>query len=182
MLTNVPPEALSGPQGRRAVLRLPHLPVFRCCVRAVSTLVTILGTLALRGVALAPVTDSDLAKLETLVLRSWWGATRLSRAKEMVFSVLAPGHQISPVMHVRYERIVWLARVARCREVTQVLVQAICECRPRRPADGPVGRALHMLRALGCHPQEGLCWGAFMGGGGARNLIGPFSPPLVLCA
>ena len=75
--------------------------------------------------ALAPVTDGDLAKLETLVLESVWRATRLSRAKEIIFFVLAPGHRISPVMHVRYERIVWLARVARCSRVTQVFVQAI---------------------------------------------------------
>ena len=81
-----------------------------------------------------PVTDGDLAKLETLVLRSVWAATRLSWAKEIVFSVLAPGHRISPVMH-----IIRLARVARCLGVTQVVVQAIWECGPWPPTDGPVG-------------------------------------------
>ena len=60
---------------------------------------------------LAPVTDGDLAKLDTLVLWSVWGVTKLSKAKEIVFAVLAPGHPISPVLHVRYERIVSLVWV-----------------------------------------------------------------------
>ena len=56
--------------GRGELHRLPHLLVFHRRVRAVSTLVT---PLALHGVALAPVMDGDLAKLETLVLWSVWG-------------------------------------------------------------------------------------------------------------
>ena len=46
-----------------------------------------------------PVTDRDLMGLETMVLRAVWGATRLSRAKEVVFLVMTPGHRICPVMH-----------------------------------------------------------------------------------
>ena len=61
-------------------------------MQAVSTLVT---PVALHSVALAPICDGDLAKLETLVLRSVWRATRLSQAKEIIFSV-TPGHRISP--------------------------------------------------------------------------------------
>ena len=55
--------------------------------------------LSLHGVAVAPVTDRDLKGLETMVLQAIWGATRLSRAKEMVFVVVTQGHRISPVMH-----------------------------------------------------------------------------------
>ena len=54
-------------------------------VHAVSTLVT---PFSLHGVAVAPVTDRDLMGLETMVLRVVWRATRLSRAKEVVFVVL----------------------------------------------------------------------------------------------
>ena len=83
--------------------------------RAVSTLVT---ALALHEVALAPITDSYLAKLETLVVRSVWGTTKLSLAKEIAFSIFTARPRVFPVMHVRYERIAWLARVARCPGVT----------------------------------------------------------------
>ena len=95
--------------------------------------------------------------METVALRSVWGATRLSQAKEIVFSVLAPGHRISPVMHMRYECIVWLAWVARCPGVTEVFMNVIWECGPQPLMDSLVGRAFHTLRALGCHPREG-CW------------------------
>ena len=40
--------------------------------------------------------DSNLAKLETLLLRSVLGSTWLPRAKDIVFSVLAPGPQNLP--------------------------------------------------------------------------------------
>ena len=71
-------------------------------MHAVSTVVT---PLSLHGLAVAPATDRDLMGLETMVLQAVWGVTRLSRAKEVVFVVLTPGHRISPVMHTRYERV-----------------------------------------------------------------------------
>ena len=55
----------------------------------VSTLVT---PLALHRVAVALVTDRELLDLKTMVLRAVWGATRFSRAKEVVFVVLTPSH------------------------------------------------------------------------------------------
>ena len=64
------------------------------------------------------MTDPDLRGLETAVVRALWGATRLSRAKEIVFTVLSKGHRVSPVMHTWYERLLWLARVARRPGVT----------------------------------------------------------------
>ena len=82
--------------------RLPHLPAFQQRVCAVSTLVT---PLALQGVAVAPALDRDLLGLETMVLRVVLGATRLSRAKEVVFVVLTLGHRISSVKHTSYERV-----------------------------------------------------------------------------
>ena len=53
-------------------------------------------------------------------MRALLGATRLSRAKEIVFTVLSKGHHVPLVMHTRYERLLWLARVARRPGVTQV--------------------------------------------------------------
>ena len=121
--------------GRSALRCLPHLSTYDRRKRAISMLVT---PLALQGLAVASVTNPDLRGLETAVTRALWGATHLSRATEIVFSVLSKGHRISPVMHGWYERLLWLARVARRPGVTQVFTQAIWESRP--PArDGPGG-------------------------------------------
>ena len=132
--------------GRSALRCLPHLSTYDRRERAISTLVT---PLALHGVAVASVTDPDLRGLETAVMRALWGATRLSRAKEGVFTVLSKGHHVSPIMHTRYERLLWLARVARRPGVTLVFTRAIRESSGRPPGTGPVGRALQTATTLG---------------------------------
>ena len=88
--------------GRSALRRLPHPSTYDRRERAIGTLVT---PLALHGVAIASVTERDLRGLETAVVRALWGATRLSRAKEVIFTVLSKGHRVSPIMHTRYERL-----------------------------------------------------------------------------
>ena len=79
--------------GRSALRRLPHLSTYDRRERAISTLVT---PLALHGVAVALVKDSNLRGLETAVVLALWGATCLSRAKEIVFSVRFQGTQHLP--------------------------------------------------------------------------------------
>ena len=138
--------------GWSALRRLPHLATHDRRERAISTLVT---PLELHGVAVAPLTEPDLRGLETAVVRALWGATRLSRAKEVVFTVLSKGHRVSPVMHTRYERLLWLARVARWPGVTQVFAQAIWESGGRPPGTGPMGRALRTAASLGWTSREG---------------------------
>ena len=71
--------------GRSALRRLTHLSTYDRRERAISTLVT---PLALYGVAVASVTEPDLRGLETAVVRALWGATRLSGAKEVIFTIL----------------------------------------------------------------------------------------------
>ena len=137
--------------GRGALRRLPHLPAFHRRVRAVSTVVT---PLALDGVAPATISDGNVAKLKILVFRSVWGGTRLSWAEEIVLSVLTPGHHISPVMRVRYDRIIWPARIAQCSGASRAFVYAIWECGPKPPADNPVGRALCTLDLLDWYPRD----------------------------
>ena len=133
--------------GRKVLRRLPHLPAFQRRVRGVSTLVT---PLALHRVAIALVMDRDLLGLETMVLRAVWGATRLSRAKEVVFVVLTPGHRISPVMHTRYERVLWMARIACTLGPVQVLMQVIWESDHRPPNVGAI------CACPACGPPAGL--------------------------
>ena len=67
-----------------------------------------------------------------MVLHAVWGAIRFSRAKQVVFVVPTPRHCISPVMHTRYERVLWMTRIARTPGPMQVLVHAMWES-GRRP-------------------------------------------------
>ena len=98
--------------------------------------------------------------METAVMRALWGATRLSRAKEIVFSVLSKGHCVFPVMHKRYERLLWLARVAQRRGVTQAFTQAISELGGRPPR----------LARWGVRSKRRPPWGgALASAGGART-------------
>ena len=131
--------------GRSALRRLTHLSTYDRREWAISTLVT---PLALHGVAVASVTEPDLRGLKTAVVRALWGSARVSRAKEVVFTVLSKGHRVSPIMHTRYERLLWLARLARRLGVTQVFAQAIWESGGRPPGMGPVGRALRTAASL----------------------------------
>ena len=64
---------------------------------------------ALHVVQLPDTADVDLAWLETQTVRAIWGPTRPGRAKEVVFSLLTPGHRTSPTMQTKYKRLVWLA-------------------------------------------------------------------------
>ena len=131
--------------GRSALRRLPHLPAYDRRERAGSTLVT---PLALHGVAVASVTETDLRGFETAVVRALWGPARVSRAKEVIFTVLSKGHRVSPIMHTRYERLLWV-RLARRPGVTQVFAEAIWESGDRPPGTGPVERALRTAASLG---------------------------------
>ena len=142
--------------GRSALRRLPHLSTYDRRERAVSTLVT---PLALHGVAVARGTEPDVRGLETAVVRALWGPPRVSRAKEVIFTVLSKGHRVSPIMPTRYGRLLWVARLARQPGVTQVFAQAIGESGGRPPGTGPVGRARRTAASLGWTLREGWwCW------------------------
>ena len=62
-------------------------------------------------------------------------------------------------MHTRYERLLWLASLARRPRVTQVFAQAIWQSGGRPPGTVPEGRALRTAASLGWAPRECLwCW------------------------
>ena len=132
-------------RGATILPRVGCLPTFR--MREVAR-----GTLALAkamyGVELADVGSRDVARLELAAVRALWGPTRTSRAKEVLWAVLVPGHRVSPVWRLQYSRVLWLARQARTPGARQVLVQAILEGTDRPPDTGPVGRALQLIRQL----------------------------------
>ena len=142
--------------GRTAPRHLPHLSTYDRRERVVNTMAT---PQALHGVAVASVTDPDMWRLETAVVRALWRPTRLSRAKENVFTVVCKGHRVSPILHTRYERLLWLARVARPPGVTRVVSHAFWELGGRPPGTGPVGSALQTAATLGWSPRDGRwCW------------------------
>ena len=79
--------------GRSALRRLPYLVIYDHWERASSMVLT---PLTLHAVAVDSIMDSDLRGLETAVLGALWGATRRSRAKEIVSAVLSKGRQGRP--------------------------------------------------------------------------------------
>ena len=148
--------------GRSALRRLPHLSTYDRREQAIGTVVT---PLALHGVAVALVMDPDFRGLETAVMRALWGATRLSRAKEIVFSVLSKGHRVSPVMHTRYERLLWVARAARRGSLRS------SSRPPRKRAAAHLGLALWGARSKRRPPLVGAL--ARAGGAGTSQGTSP---------
>ena len=125
-----------------------------------------------------------------------------SRAKQVLWAVLAPGHRVSPVWRLQYSRVLSLARRARTPGAGQVLVQAALEETDRPPDTGRVGGALELVRQLRWEAVHswwvwrvpGQCeqlhlvvgdWGRYATGCGSRNVIplwqhwnGADQPPL----
>ena len=146
------PERGTGPvlqerfvRGTAILRRVGCLPTFRMREVAIGTLAL---AKAMYGVELADVGSRDVARLELAAVRALWGPTRTSRAKEVLWAVLTPGHRVSPAWRLQYSRVLWLARQARVPGAGQVLVQAIWEETDRPPDTGPVGRALQSVRQL----------------------------------
>ena len=146
------PERGTGPvlqerfvRGTAILRRVGCLPTFRMREVAIGTLAL---AKAMYGVELADVGSRDVARLELAAVRALWGPTRTSRAKEVLWAVLTPGHRVSPAWRLQYSRVLWLARQARVPWAGQVLVQAIWEETDRPPDTGPVGRALQSVRQL----------------------------------
>ena len=76
---------------------------------------------AIRGVGLAEKSNLDLVRPETQTSHTIWGPTWPTRAKDLVYCLLSPGHMTSsPVMRVRYEQLIWL--VARVPGATRVML------------------------------------------------------------
>ena len=123
------------------------------CIPVLRQRATALGTLALAkalwGSELAEVGEADMRALDSLAAIALWGPTRVSRNREVLWSVLTPGHRVAPSWRAQYQRLLWLAQASATTGTVQVLVQAVLEERPKPPLTGPVGRALQDTRRLG---------------------------------
>ena len=60
-------------------------------------------------------------------------------------------------MQTRYERVLWMTRIALTPGPMQVLVHTIWESGCLPPTIGPFRRALQVVRLLGWQPLEGWC-------------------------
>ena len=76
--------------------------------KATVAAVTIVAA-ALFGVELADISLRDNSSLETTIMTAIWGPSRPCRAKEVVFTLLLPGHHVAPSMVVPHKRMCWLA-------------------------------------------------------------------------
>lgn len=139
-------------QGLQLVSRLSTLPfAFDWKANLLAALVT---PTALFGVDVGQVLLKDLRRLEAASLRALWGPHRPARAPEAVFGILTQGHRTSAVLHVLYQRALWLARGARDAADFGTVIHAIWAASPHHSA-GPMGRALKSLKQLGWVPLDG---------------------------
>ena len=118
---------------------------------------TLLLAKATYGAELADVASRDLARLELAVVRTVWGPMRTSRAKEVLWAVPLPGHQVSLVWRLQYSRVLWLARQAWTLGAGPVMVQATLEGTDRPPDTRLGGGALESVRQLRWEAVHG-CW------------------------
>ena len=81
-------------RGAAILRRVGCPPTFRMREVAISTLAL---AKAMYGVELADVGSRDVVRLELAAVRPLWGPTHTSRAKEVLWAVLVPGHRVSPV-------------------------------------------------------------------------------------
>ena len=97
---------------------------------------------ALFGVELADISWRDASSLESAIMGAIWRPSRPCRAKEIVFTLLLPGHGVAPSVVIPYKRMCWLAHLARNPGTPQTVAQAIWEGTESPKPTGPLGRAL----------------------------------------
>ena len=112
------------------------------CIPVLGQRATALGTLALAkalwGSELAEVGEADMRALDSLAAIALWGPTRVSRNREVLWSVLMPRHRVVPSRRAQCQRLLWLAQEAATPSTVQVMVQVVLEERPKPPLTGPV--------------------------------------------
>jgi len=117
--------------------------------RKVSVLSSLCIPSGLHAVEVGATSKTDLRRMETSFLKAMWRSARGARAKEVIFTVLSPGHRVSPCLVVDYQRILWLAKWSRTPGPQRLAIHAIWQCQNCPSRSGPVGRALLTCRHLG---------------------------------
>ena len=113
------------------------------------------ATVAAVMIVAAALFGVDASSLESAIMGAIWGPSRPCRAKEIVFTLLLPGHRVPLSMVMPYRRICWLAHLARNPGTAQTVAQAIWEGTQSPKPIGPPGRALQEFRRLGWRSMRG---------------------------
>jgi len=107
---------------------------------------------SLYGVQVGGLTAKLLNQLQSACMKAVWGMSRKLRAKELVMTLLLPGHRVDPKQAAAYQCLKMLrAMVSKHPEMEQVLrnVWQICEENAGRRAYGPVGLVFEVVDMLG---------------------------------
>ena len=106
-------------------------------------------------VELADISRRDASSLESAIMGAIWGPSMPCRAKDIVFTLLMPGHRVATSMVIPYRRMWWLAHLARNPGTAQTVAQAIWEGTQSPKPTGPLGRALQEFRRLDWRSMRG---------------------------
>ena len=125
-----------------------HLP-FMVKSALVSSLVV---QASLYGIQSGVATAAALQKLQSVCLRAVWGLSRKSRAKELVFTLLLPGHRTDPKQALAYQCLKMLRDQCLSRPDVRAQIQQVWRStKLEQPASclGPVGLLFDVLGKLG---------------------------------
>eukprot|EP00973_Karenia_brevis_P085922 11916917-Karenia_brevis.AAC.1 len=88
--------------------------------------------------------------LQSAIVRASWGTSRKFRCKEILLSLLAPGHRIDPQQVQAYSCLAqWQVMLQRRQELLDVFVSMWPYICSRKRLGGPIGKVRKSLEALG---------------------------------
>ena len=119
------------------------------------TLSSLCLSAGLYGVEVSFVSQSLLRRFESAILQALWGTSRAMRTKEIIFSILVPGHRTSPTMAAAYNRVLWLIKWVRTPGPQRAVIHQIWQRQQRFVPLGPVGYTLRMLHSFSWIDTEG---------------------------
>ena len=131
--------------GRIAWCQLP----FHLRIEMVASLVV---QSSLYGVESGGPVAVALHRLQSACLKAVWGLNRQLRARELVFTLLAPGHRVDPKQAAAYQCL----RTFRCMAASSAELRALllnvwssCSACPQAKDSGPVGCLSKVLSLIG---------------------------------
>ena len=135
-------------QGLVVARRIRWAPLsFNMRARLLSTLVP---PASMYGCPVAGLPQTDINSLQSAIMRALWGETRKLRCKEIVLTLLAPGHQLDPVQQIGFQCLRMFGEVLRALpELRDTVTQVwALYASGASVAHGPIKEmraALHML-------------------------------------
>ena len=107
---------------------------------------------ALYGVQVGGMTAKLLNELQSACMKAVWGLTRKLRAKELVLTLLMPGHRVDPKQAAAYQCLKMLREMVCRRPELHALLRSVwqeCVSSNRQRACGPIGLIFEVVGVLG---------------------------------